>query len=85
MSFSKEWTEWHLTPREWERGSERSDGVGVTTVPPPVDRVKTVRWLEEQTSGYGPMHRSHVADWNNGNKDEIQALMDRFGHPPQAL
>ena len=24
MSASNEWTEWHLTPRGWERGSEKT-------------------------------------------------------------
>jgi len=85
MSFSKEWTEWHLTPRGWERGSERVDGQGLTSVPLPTDRVKTVRWLEEQTSGYGKMHKSHVSDWDNGDKEQLKELVIRFGQPPQSL
>jgi len=29
MSASKEWTEWHLTPTGWVRGSEKVDYQGV--------------------------------------------------------
>ena len=39
MSYSDEWTEWHLTPRGWERGSERTDGPDVEFKEPPADRV----------------------------------------------
>ena len=39
MAASNEWTEWHLTPRGWEEGSGRLDGVGVTHAEPPTDRV----------------------------------------------
>src|SRR5574343_541972 len=31
MAASSEWTEWHLTPRGWVRGSDQRDFAGVTT------------------------------------------------------
>jgi hypothetical protein len=85
MSFSLEWTEYHLTSRGWERGSERVDFGNDTIKEPPADRVQTVRWVEEQTSGYGRMHRSHRIDRESENKQAIKDLRAKFGEPPSSL
>ena len=57
MSYSNEWTEWHLTPRGWESGTERTDGPGIEWKEEPVDRVLTYRWSEVQGSPYAQMQR----------------------------
>jgi hypothetical protein len=82
MSHSKEWTDWHLTPWGWERGSTRVDGAGVTEKAIPADRVLTKRWAEEN------LHRSVVCpkgledEWESDNKEAIQALIEKHGKCP---
>jgi hypothetical protein len=85
MSFSNEWTEWHLTPRGWESGSERVDGQGLSAKDPPPDRVLTYRWSEVQTSGFGKMHRTLDKKWESEDADAIKALLGKFGQPPNSL
>lgn len=85
MSFSKEWTEWHLTPRGWEGGSECIDFAGVTAKDAPADRVLTYRWLEEQTSPYSQMKQKHQLIWESPDKQAIGKLRKKFGAPPSHL
>lgn len=85
MSYSNEWTEWHLTPRGWESGSERTDGPGIEFKPDPPDRVLTYRWSEVQTSPYAPMHRSLEKRWEGEEKTLIAKLLAEFGDPPKRL
>jgi hypothetical protein len=85
MSFSKEWTEWHLTPRGWESGSEYVDFGNLTAKEPPSDRVLTIRWLEEQTSPYAKMYRGHETMWESQDKETIAKLRKQFGEPPSHL
>jgi hypothetical protein len=85
MSFSKEWTEWHLTPRGWESGSERVDFGSTQWKDPPEDRVLTTRWLEEQTSPYAKAHAGVEEAWTSGNEDAIKELKAKFGEPPRYL
>jgi hypothetical protein len=85
MSFSKEYTEYHLTPRGWEMGSERVDFQGTTFKDAPADRVQTYRWLEEQTSPYAKMWRGLELLWESNDKEAIKRLRDQFGEPPHSL
>lgn len=85
MSLSKEWTEWHLTPRGWESGSERIDFSGITSKEPPVDRVVTYRWIEEQTSAFSRMHCKHEKVWEAGDKAAINQLLKQYGGAPSHL
>lgn len=85
MSFSKEWTEHHLTPRGWETGSECVDFAGTTNREPPADRVWTWKWLEEQTSPYAKMHRGGTTIWKSDDQAKIDELVKQFGRPPQSL
>ena len=85
MSYSNEWTEWHLTPRGWESGSERTDGPGVELKPEPPDRVLTYRWSEVQTSAYGQMHRSLEKKWESADKELVAKLRAQFGEAPKHL
>jgi hypothetical protein len=85
MSFSNEWTEWHLTPRGWESGSERTDGPGTTLKDPPVDRALTHRWSEVQSSGYGKMHRGSEEKWKCEDADLITRLLAQYGSAPEHL
>lgn len=85
MSASNEWTEWHLTPRGWERGSEKMDGsLGKQLVDPPVDRVLTMQYFE--WSGFGAkVQKGTNKEWRSDNEEEIQKLLKQFGECPHNL
>jgi hypothetical protein len=85
MSASDEWTEYHLTPRGWEMGSDRVDGQGTTLKDPPADRVVTVRWREYLGSVYGKMKKYHEDVWESDDKAAIGELRRKFGDPPAEL
>jgi hypothetical protein len=85
MSFSLEWTEWHLTPRGWEGGSERIDFGKTDWKDPPPDRVLTTRWKEEQTSPYSQMNRRLEDVWSSGNEEAIKEFKAKFGESPKHL
>ena len=85
MSFSLEYTEYHLTPRGWETGTERVDYGQTTHVDPPSDRVLTVRWTEEQTSAYSKMHRGSSEIWRSPDEALVRGLLEKFGSAPNSL
>jgi len=82
MSYSDEWTDWHLTPRGWEAGSDKTDGVGIAEKDEPPDRVLTYRSRETQTSPYSSMHKRKSKLWESDDKEAIKALLEKFGPPP---
>jgi hypothetical protein len=75
MSFRLEYTERHLTPRGWERGTERIDYGKVTQKDPPPDRVLSVRWTEEQPSPYAKIHRGSEKFWRSKDEAVLQRLL----------
>jgi|HubBroStandDraft_1064217.scaffolds.fasta_scaffold897740_2 hypothetical protein len=74
-----------LTPRGWESGSESVDFGKTEWKDPPVDRVLTMRRLEEQTSQYSQMHRGIEQAWASGDGEALNALKAKFGKPPKHL
>ncbi|MFL6439340.1 MAG: hypothetical protein ACJ71Q_17320 [Terriglobales bacterium] len=85
MSLSKEWTDWHLTPRGWEEGSTEVDFGHVTEKDPPPDRVLTSRFSEELSSAYSKMSRWHNERWRSPDEGAVKALLEKFGPPPSSL
>jgi len=85
MSYRKEWTDWHLTARGWERGSERVDFGRITQVAPPPDRVLTYCWTEEQTSPYSRMGGTLRKEWGSDDHGAVEALLQKFGEPSRSL
>lgn len=77
MIASYEWTERHLTPNGWVRGSEKTDFSPSTEVAPPVDRVLTVRYIDEQT-GYGGEQRVEEM-WRSDDEAKVQSLLAQHG------
>ena len=84
MSASNEWTEWHLTPRGWERGTEKEDFRRVDRDPPP-DRVLTVTNQEYMGSTFSAMQKSSSITWESKDKGAIAKLKMQFGEPPTSL
>jgi hypothetical protein len=82
VSASDEWTEWHLTPRGWERGSQRLDFSGVITVPPPADRVRTVIVRDTVSSMYSALEQSSDELWSHSDTDRVAELTRLYGPPP---
>jgi hypothetical protein len=80
MAMGDEWTEWHLTPRGWERGSERQDAYGTKTKPPPTDTVLTVRYYDYLRGG------SQLEEkWRSQDGAEVARLLKEHGEAPRNL
>lgn len=84
MSASHEFTERHLTPAGWIRGSTRVDPGRIAMQEPPGDRVLTVMWTE-RCNGYGPVHGSSSTTWRSEDAAAIARLIAQFGEAPRSL
>jgi len=84
MAASNEWTDYHLTPQGWVRGSERRDTGQSMTRPTPQDRVLTVTY-KETCNGYGPVHESQDTRWESDDTKRVEELLGEFGPPPKVL
>lgn len=85
MSASNEWTEWHLTPSGWEKGSCKLDFTGTTTKKAPKERVITYQYSEYQSSGFGKVDRGHSILWSSDNKELIDSLTLDYGECPDSI
>jgi hypothetical protein len=85
MSLSKEWTDWHLTPRGWEAGSQQTDFGKETNIDPPEDRVLTSRFHEEISSRFSKPEKWHEEIWRSPDQNTIDALRSKFGVPPELI
>lgn len=84
MAASNEWTEWHLTPRGWERGTEKEDFRRIDRHPP-TDRVLTFIYQEYFGSVHSRGDVSSKKTWNSDDEDAIQTLLKKHGDPPNHL
>jgi hypothetical protein len=80
MPISRQWTEWHLTPRGWVSGSSRRDGEGTVWRDEPEDRMVTFVY-QEQTASVQESWRSKHA----GAAVNIEHLLAEHGPCPQKL
>ena len=83
--LNPEWTEWHLTPRGWERGSERRDFAMPLDRDRPTDAVRSVRYTEHPEEVYGGLRTSQEETWTCGDQKRIDALHAQFGQCPTCL
>jgi len=84
MAASNEWTEWHLTPDGWIRGSQRTDFQKVLEAPPP-NRVKTCQYKELISSPTSELKTSLDTVWESENSGEVERLASLFGQCPNQL
>jgi hypothetical protein len=84
MSASNEWTEWHLTPKGWVRGTEKED-FRIINRDPPEDRVKSVVYKQFLSSIYSKMEETHRTDWVSKDGDSIAKFKAEFGPAPDHL
>lgn len=85
MAASREWTEWHLTPLGWLRGSEKTDFAPATNVTPPTDRVLTCIFKETIASSFGGVSRETDITWSSDDKEKINQLTEQYGECPKQL
>jgi hypothetical protein len=84
MGLNKEWTEWHLTPRGWERGTDSVDGIR-NEVSRPVDAVITYQYREVRSAADAPLETHHGPVWRSSDDAAIAALLEKFGDAPKKL
>lgn len=64
MSASNEWTIYHLTPRGWEKGTEKSD-FARTDRPRPVDTVQTLEVRDYLSSSFSKNEHTRRVERTN--------------------
>ena len=93
MAGRMEWTEWHLTPRGWERGSTRVQGRGNNWTDEPEDRAMSFVYKEVETSSAPRVLRSVEETWRPRDKElkpaplslSTEELLERYGSCPESL
>ncbi len=85
MAIRQEWTEWHLTPEGWKRGSTRVQGKGNTWADEPEDRVLSYVYKEVETNGSGQAQVSAEESWRSKTATDIDALLRQHGPSPRQL
>jgi len=83
MAVRKEWTEWHLTPRGWERGATRVQGKGNNWAAEPEDRVAS--WVYSETETSAGLRRNTEPTWDNKATSQVNEFLTRFGPCPEKL
>lgn len=84
MAASNEFTEWHLTPDGWVRGSYQTDFSSTHEVEPPANRLLSVR-VEEEIPEIVPGEPVQIDKdirviYRSDDEDEeIQALIAKYG------
>jgi hypothetical protein len=87
MAIRKEWTEWHLTPRGWEKGSTRREGRGNDWRDEPADRLLSYQHSELHTAS-GPPKISTEETWRTKDPaavGQLAAALSRYGAVPSRL
>ncbi|HEY0760009.1 MAG TPA: hypothetical protein VGD59_12215 [Acidisarcina sp.] len=92
MARRLEWTEWHLTPRGWERGSTRVRGRGNQWTDEPQDRALSFVYKEVEGSA-SETTQSSEETWRPRGLDglpaplspETKELLSQHGPCPQSL
>ena len=79
MSASNEYTEWHLTPRGWTRGTERVDFSNTQYRDPPRDRVLSIKYYEFMSSGYSKMEKGVTELFRSEDSVEVERLLGIHG------
>jgi len=85
MPLRKEWTEWHLTPRGWEKGATRVHGQGNTWVEEPLDRVLSCVYQELETDASPEVKKWKEETWRSKKAEEVKALEEKYGPSPDKL
>ena len=83
MSLSKEYQEYHLTPKGWLEGSFKADSLGQSIQKQvPQDRVLTIHCYDELTHHKAKPYFYDKIIWEHEDKERIDALKKQFGEKP---
>ncbi len=85
MAIRNEWTEWHLTPQGWQRGSTRVQGKGNTWADEPEERVLSFVYKEVETSSMPGAQVSSEETWRSKTATDIDVLLRQHGASPRHL
>jgi len=85
MPIRKEWTEWHLTPRGWERGATRVHGQGNTWVEEPLDRILSFVYQELEVGDPPRIKKWSEETWRSKKEAEIKDALAKAGPCPEHL
>ena len=88
MAISRQWTEWHLTPRGWVSGSSRRDGEGNVWRDEPEDRIATFVYQEQIDKAHPEPHLTVQESWRSkavGAGTGIDDLLTQHGPCPRKL
>jgi hypothetical protein len=85
MPARKEWTEWHLTPRGWEKGATRAHNQGNTWVEEPLDRVLSCVYQELETDASPEVKKWKEETWRSKKPEQVTDLEKKYGHCPENL
>lgn len=80
MGNGEEWFEYHLTPRGWEKGTERWE-FQPEYRDPPADRFLTLR-RTEYFGSRSPAPPGTQREWVHHDIDVVTALESQFGSKP---
>ncbi len=78
MSFSKEYTDWHLTPSGWVPGDARIDFGTFFNLPIPNDRVLTIRYEEVMSSAFSRLEKSEEIIYSSDDTKTINDLRVKY-------
>ena len=85
MAIRNEWTEWHLTPGGWQKGSTRVQGQGNTWLDEPEDRVLSYMYKEVQGSTAPEPTVTWEETWRSKTATDIDDLLRLNGPAPRQL
>lgn len=83
MTLSKEYQEYHLTPKGWVEGTFKGDTLGATSeVEIPDERVLTIRCYDVTPSLHSKPYFYDKITWECSDKDLISKLKMKYGDKP---
>jgi hypothetical protein len=85
MAARKEWTEWHLTPRGWEKGATRVHGQGNTWVEEPIDRLLSCVYQEVEGDASSEVKKWSEETFRSKKAAELEGALKQFGACPERL
>ncbi len=71
MTVRKEWTEWHLTPRGWERGATRVHGQGNTWVEEPTRPLLSCVYQELESGDPPEIKKWSEETWRSKENEKV--------------
>ncbi|MBW4512675.1 MAG: hypothetical protein KME64_40215 [Scytonematopsis contorta HA4267-MV1] len=81
-----EWTEWHLTPKGWEKGTQKRElEAQLIEVETPVDRVLTFRYHENVSINSVWLEKHITEVWKDLDSKIVDELLEKFGNCPETL